>query len=539
MEKIQSYIEDEAFMLLGNAGLTTAILIDHGFHLVLHGHKHKRFTSRIRHCSESMVWKQPLTIVGGKKAIDGFNVIRFSRSGNADLIAYEMEDINYDPQPPIQLWSYNEWKSWNWDNQKQIYGYYKEAFVQISISNIGDVKESIRIRQIIGSDTNSIEKIVFDYRAIPEDRAALRVDSLYDFQKKREVELGDANRPQAHVSTNLILDPVATPNDIHGGYDILISGRNIFSVTTNDAILRPKGSNASGVDDKHECYSFHLKYPVEELELWLRFPQGFEPEQVEIICKYLDSKGKDVDIDFPETSRSQSCLDYASDFGVLCFKMKRITPNNRYYITWELPELKMESIIKDQEIDAKTYFDELFNYQPKDKNSWINKQLRQLKSDLLNADIKDAYPDREALDVGFFVLSPKRRELVPVGGTYKYSSNYWKFYLPWGMGIRGLALRRGQPEFFPFNPHKKPRVYVKPDHCEEDKFLLAVPIVIPPGIRSLRNEHSPGFFKAVVCVGSPSESSGLNKLRNSDKMEEICDIIKKMGQNMWKESPLA
>ena len=140
---------------------------------------------------------------------------------------------------------------------------------------------------------------------------------------------------------------------------------------------------------------------------------------------------------------------------------------------------------------------------PTDKKSWINKALSELKNNLLSYDLEDrdsTKAEKGTLEVGLFMLNHSIRQVYPAAGTYDQDSGYWDHHLSWGSGIRGLALRRGKSEFFQKQAGQTSVYYIKPKNWVEDKYLLAVPIVIPPGERRPQPTVPLGFFKVVIEI---------------------------------------
>jgi hypothetical protein len=98
---------DEAGKLLGNAGLIADFLLRGKFDVVLHGHQHKAFVASIRSHEHDELGKV-MAVVGGPAALDGYQLLRFTRHGSAELARFALETVDRKRQLTFTLWDYEE-----------------------------------------------------------------------------------------------------------------------------------------------------------------------------------------------------------------------------------------------------------------------------------------------------------------------------------------------------------------------------------------------------------------------------------------------
>jgi predicted MPP superfamily phosphohydrolase len=538
MDSLKRRIDDEAFMLLGNAGLTTAYLLDNGFHLVLHGHKHKEFLAQVRHSSSGSEWRYPLIVIGSPEIKKGFHVLHFTTDCDVKLEQWFLGYKEYERQSRMTLLEYEDYQQLRWKRLKRTIGYYEETVTYFNLSSIGDATQVTSVKNIFGGLQSSISELTFRMRSVPSNRGAVTFDSVVDLNTGRKVLREGETTPGPNASYVFKLVPAASCDKPHKGFKMTRSSRNTYSITTDDGMLRSRQSDVN-VDATHEKYTVKFLHPIEDFKMWFSFPNGYAPTSIDIKALIKDTHKLDV----AETKRCQSTVHFNNYLGVMFMHLKWITPDYEYDVGWDLPDLKLPVEWNRHEDLAQSYLDFFLEIDPRDRSTWINIALVELQKDLISdrfGDIKGQ--EKEALEVGLFAFSSRQQDdrlhVVPVAGTYDYNSSYWNFQIPWGDGVRGLALRRGRPEFYSAKRSANNQIYVAPPDCSKDKFLLAVPVVLPPNLIFPLDSVPPGFFKMVLCVHSPSESSGLMCVTENADFKYVCDKVREFWGRTWPRSPL-
>ena len=275
LEKLKSIIEDESSMLLENAGLVTAILAKNKVNLILHGHMHKNFISRIQYPSKELT-ECPLTIVGGPAAEDGFQILRFRDNGDVDLVPYKMNlrNYNYEPEPPVLLWTYEEWKSWLWERQSNSLGSYDKTTAICRISSIGDTEELLRVDRIRAGYGKNISNISIEHKVFPADLGTISLDRVFDLNNSEEKN--NLPVPSNEIRYDFKLSPIIKDNIVHKGYIMRIRSINSFCTTSYDAILRNFGGK--------EEYIRTVVYPSKFMSIILPVPKIALSRQYRCVC---------------------------------------------------------------------------------------------------------------------------------------------------------------------------------------------------------------------------------------------------------------
>jgi hypothetical protein len=135
-------------------------------------------------------------------------------------------------------------------------------------------------------------------------------------------------------------------------------------------------------------------------------------------------------------------------------------------------------------------------------------------------------PETEMLSVWGYDW--ERRDIRVIAATFESSNPFWHASMQYGAGVRGMAMRRGLPEFWRLPSHKTIDYYHRCEGCEQETFLLAVPITVLPSRRSDASQQNQsdgddsesrsamaarlGLCWLVACLSSTHQESLLSRL---------------------------
>ena len=222
-----------------------------------------------------------------------------------------------------------------------------------------------------------------------------------------------------------------------------------------------------------------------------------------------------------ETQRARSHFFYDSNAGVGIINLRYIMPNEHYELAWNPPDVDFQASGYEISRAAAPYYQYFLRQSSPDPETHINTVLRNFRKQLLETGLNDSLPNAEALEVGLFMFVESETQIRPIAGTYNANSPLWEFKLGWGVGIRGASMRRGKPVFYIDQLGKSSEIYKKCDDCPPDKYMLAIPFSLPPGIDL---PAYPGSYRLAMLIHSVSSSSGLGRLRPLDAREQVSQL---------------
>ena len=241
--KIKRVIEDEALKLLGNAGLITEILLKGSVNLVLHGHEHKDFAASVNYHGPSGN-RHVMAVLGGRKASTGFQIVYFRRSGDVELVRYALREADYEAEPEILLWTYNEWKRLDWERQATKNGYFEQAKHLFELSETGYVQQTTDVTRIVGGE-NTISRIPFVSRAGDPKFGRVALQSVYDKEAEEAIRTSCFPPSGPEFSFSFKVSPEATRRRTHRGYEAVRISDNNFALTQELMDLRRDVRNMS------------------------------------------------------------------------------------------------------------------------------------------------------------------------------------------------------------------------------------------------------------------------------------------------------
>ena len=505
--KFDQIINEESFKLLGNAGLVTSVLVENEINLVLHGHEHKPFFARVRHLNyESQ--KYTLCVAGAPAAKSGFHVIRFHSSGDVDLVPYTVDKAEYKQQRPIVLWEYEEWRAWLWERASKEQGSYGKMARKVYITPTGDMISNTTIREIKAGHKKRITEIPISSLSHSPNLGTACIVKVLDIERDQDVPITDLPKPAAEVIYRFQLIPPATDEQTHSGLNSEQISVNEYAMTGEDARLRNIGNSP-------QKYAFWMRLPTKEFLLSINFPYELAPKHIELTVTKQGGQIK------AETQRAQSQVFYDPRVGVCVINLKFILPNEMYEIAWTPPEVDFNSSRYEFDRAAAPYYDYLLRQIPNDPTTPVNTILRSFKDELLDTGLKDSIPFAEAFELGLVMFVENEKQIRPIGGTYDANSPLWSFKLNWGVGIAGASMRRGKPVFYIDDPGKSSELYKKCENCPPDKYMLAIPFALPPGVDL---PAYPGAYRVAMVLHSVSNSSGLGSLRDLNAREQVAQL---------------
>ncbi len=516
---IKKIINDEATKLLGNAGQVSAVLMKTGVNLVLHGHEHSEFVARLHHNMAGSYKNYFMTIAAAPQANKGFHLIRFKVSGDVELQKYILSNqVAYEStSAPTCLWTNDEWQASIWGRVSKEDGYYEKMTVHSYLSHLGDLEQSVSVKTIRAGEGGRIDHVAVTNKG-EEGLSWLTSAHLSESSEEMGNDCASlmGKRPsRENYEERFILEPAATFETAHPGYQAKFIHRNLFAMTTQDVALRKSTHEEFIITGSH--------HHVREFRATIKFPRNLAPAKVEVKVY-----SKEENLDHAETVRANSSFDYNSKNGVGFFRLLWVRSGYKYRFAWGVPEPRFVNKREAQyyrEIDriSTEWSNALFAQNLKDSSTPLNQLLLSVRDDL-----KKKYPDsdrsKEDLKVGMFALHPGDNLLKPVSGTYDEDSPIWKFSLNWGTGVVGWAMRRGLPNFYHSESKVARTIYVGVPGCKPDVYIMAIPVFAPLHAHSMKipqqDKIPPNFYKAVVCVHTSSFSSGLGKLHHDNNYHE-------------------
>ena len=527
--RIKRMANDEAFKLLSNAGLTTDFLLEGAFHLVLHGHEHKAFAASVKYHDRH--WRgHIMAVVGGPAAKDGFQLITFKESGDAEMTRYIFENADFRAGARFALWLADDWKRADWERQRTSAGGYQRAEISSRLSETGEFRQTSNISGIVGGESDRIEKIVI--RGATDDPTG-RVALVSFHDKATSADVPVSNLPPSGQRFEYIhpLNPPASFDQLHPGLKYARASGNNFAMTQDEMRLRkPKGPFK-------ESITLFNAYATERVIFTHRFPSSYAPLKVEVRAIYRNSDPRREDV--AETRRAERKLLYFPEEGFVSFDLNWTTPNHQYEISWDLPSERDVYAEHDRANIARYYLTKLAGLPSGDRAaSLVLAKVRERCFELIRHEAEISvemanavYAPEEDL-LGLWAFDEERGQTRAVAGTYDPSSKWWGAELGWGAGVRGRAMKRGTVEFY-----RKTRVvpaqdiYHQPPGCDQEKYLLCVPIPLPPEaadhLLDILGDATPvKFCRLVASLASLREKSLLHHL--ADKVElrhEVADLV--------------
>lgn len=439
-ERLERIIFDEAGKLLANAGLIADFLLRGNFDVVLHGHQHKAFVASVRYHEHGERGKV-MAVVGGPAARDGYQVLRFTRSGDAELTRYVLETIDYVRRQTFRLLDYETRRRSAWDRRCQETGYYKRLEYRSLVTGSGDFEQAVDITRIYGGENGKIVGIPVRFEADP-NAALISINSVYDKENAAEVPKSDLPAPGFDINYSIELDPAATPDAPHAGLRLSRTTANGFALTREELRLRqPQGPWEESLD-------FGRVYPAEQLRVDHCFPAGFAPTRVDVVALAAGNE------DPAETLRAEDHLIYNRNDGRVLLDLDWVLPDHRYRISWDLPSVA--DTFRDGETAdaAKIYMDLLRNLAASGALNTVEAVLGELRDTCIAKIVKrdkDAFAAttyaKDAIHLSLWLYDDISQSIRTCAGTYRSDSPFRKATLVWGAGIRGRVMKRGIPDF--------------------------------------------------------------------------------------------
>ena len=522
VQRISRIMYDEAFKLLGNAGLTTDILLKGSVELVLHGHEHKEFAASINYHDPRGVPRM-MAVVGGPAASTGFQVIYFRRSGDVDLVRYELRTADYEPAADFKLWTYEDWKRLQWERRRREHGYYERVERSSDLSETGDFCQTSDVTNIFGGVQNAIDEIRFASSAEDPKFGRVALVSLYD--KQRDIEISPLDLPRSGPSFNypFRLTEPATYRQPHRGFRVTRTSGNNYALTQEDAKLR----KPQEIGPSSEFLGLWYQYPAKRIIVTHVFPPLYAPVGVEVTALLRSRPGMPQDT--AETLRARRKMIYRRDDGIVVLDLDWVTPDHEYRISWQLPTQEQVFEEYNRATIAQSYVRQLISL-PTERKVAIQTVLKEIRkrcfdliAEMANvpvADVRHFHPDMDSLSLWAF--DADRGDIRVVAATLDDAHPFWNASLQYGAGVRGRAMRRGTTEFYrKAQATGHTELYFCFDGSDHETYLLSVPIPLPleraiiaPGVplRPARKEASIGQCWMVACVGSVQNNSLLHHL---------------------------
>ncbi|HEU0157485.1 MAG TPA: metallophosphoesterase [Stellaceae bacterium] len=526
-ERLKRIVFDEAGKLLSNAGLIADFLLQANFDLVLHGHQHKAFVASVRYHEHGELGKV-MAVVGGPAARDGYQLLRFTRRGGAELTRFVLETVDYVRQHTFTLWGYEERQRLIWDRSRRQTGYYRRLEYHTRLTRSGDADQSTNITDIYGGSQGEINQIPMRFRADP-NAALISITRVYDKENATETPKADLPRPSSDIDFSVKLRPTATLQAPHSGLRLSRLTANGFALTREELQLRqPQGP-------WREYLDLGRLYPAEQL----RFsPAGFAPNRVEVVAL---ARGVE---DSAETLRAAAGLIFDRENGEILLDLDWVLPEHRYRIFWELPSVADTFQGSETAEAAKIYMKLLRMLPSSGEFATVEPTLAQLR-DVCVAEIVNQSSDRFAasiyaddlIDLSLWLYDEDSRAIRACAGTYASNSPFRTASLVWGAGIRGRVMKRGIPDLRRA-VDRAGTVYRQLADCPEETHLFCVPLPLPPELAIQLEMQQPPITvpdcRLVACLASTAKLSRLRFLDrqavadnlSSRILFEIADLLR-------------
>jgi 3',5'-cyclic AMP phosphodiesterase CpdA len=573
----------EPLMVLHNAGTVLALLAEHRFDLVLHGHKHIAQFARLDLSPKQQVGYSLTVAAAGSCALQSkdprancINLISVADNGSIRVESFYYgggrgPGIEGPPGTYVPYFESMETvKQRAHTRARERHVFYCDCRTEaFEITETGDLQ--------IKATLSGLQATVPDPPRARQHRVTLRADSWFvdDFL---ELDRGFSS-PGVELKRPPLCSPsperkkskrnfsVAFPGDALGAgvkYRVSCATANSINMTRWECEERARLEKVRPEHWDKEWVSFRVVHPIRELILTLKLPPAFGEVKPALNCRRFEgypayetktwraksSDDEEVetktaphgDAEFSETTEwiedqdmtahEAENLRFEPESGLWRLKLKFPMVGYNYRIEWDVPgEQSSPTILADVLHQRKTFLD-YADEVVQAKKTWpiSGKKAFDVLADLLGS-LFGRMKGNEKRSTEFFVYDTSALALRPVLSHRTWTNRPMRpdFIIPLGCGVAGVAFQ--QRRIIPWADALVPSPFVKPlpyvpasgEPPAEIRTMLAIPIFHPSQLEVLR--PPPWTCIGVVSFGSSLEASEIPKLLEALPDDPIFDQL--------------
>ncbi|MEW6211198.1 MAG: metallophosphoesterase [Acidobacteriota bacterium] len=501
--EIDSITDKDVFLSLEDAGTFMREVVEKRIDLILHGHKHYPFFSRIKFVTAAY-GEREVTVIGAGSASkpgkhgNGFNLIRFKTDGTVESEQWQRRTGGFRKLQGTPVMDYEGFRNRSHEEALRAAHTSKESEIySLFINEYGDCRfeekyEGFRVHEgkppvdafpvdnytetgtYRAFQSSSASSKIADPRWVPdEDSSDRRTKGKLFFSRPVDSSLGSIN------------------------FDVSYWCFNSFALTLEQH-RRMYG------DDDPESYTCLIKRPIERLLIEIHFPFRIEASGFEVLVQ-----DEEDNHNLREENWCRRHLRVSDT--IVSFDIPKPLVNYNYGISWQLPsvsEYRKKGFHPSVEGKAALIRNKLLRSTLSVSDSPLNSILAAMRQEIL-----EKYPshdDAERFEVGLMVYDETIHKLRHVAGIYPPEYKDWLLFE--GEGVNGRAHKLNQAILYVRSRVSSDEDWYSspPEVSAAHNAVFAVPLRYPL-------DRKDGWVIGVLGLASTSPSSGLLDLYDNDR----------------------
>jgi UDP-2,3-diacylglucosamine pyrophosphatase LpxH len=536
--------ELQRWLTLMNAGALLGTALNHGVDLILHGHEHVNARSTFRSSfgdkSEVHVVSVGATLKSGP--MNFMNLVRIGPDREVQVDTYSTATTVFLQNPTIHpIRSLREARDRGFEATVQDRGYYFGEITSTTILNVdGDC------RRIIECDNLSIQKPAVAESYLSTIHLAATTgwvarDHIYARPRRGRILPDFRIAPEPDGTLKLYLGSLTVAGDYSFEYSWW--ALNSFAMDEEQFLLK-YGEEPPPLELTH----FHVKDPIEDLTIVIRFPEGFGEVQgfnlqdnlfpcvIPLDTQDLQEINSKRNTLLEEELNRVKAVRYIEALNIAALRIHRPVLGYSYGIGWRVPPISEgHNLLGDEER-------KIVNLLLGGRADSSSPKRRFLKTffGALNALVRmELVPGAGELGLSLMMWDESERRLITVAGAWIESDGNAQielvrnndFRLKYGEGVAGKAFKNDRYVLWQKSAarlRRSPDFYKLQSGGIQHEFLICFPLRRPSG-RSF----------AVLCIGSPQlyslQNQQLEKLdAMHDALSEFCfKELHDKAESMW------
>lgn len=486
------YSGTENIVCLENSGTFLQEMIDGDIGVILHGHKHFRFSSRwtasttdgkLRHIS--LISPGSATKPDKRQLEYTFHVITINEDRTIELECFhsnnEKRNFTKSPGMSFPLLDVLGAKDSLYLKTLDRFGYKCKSIVKsVELDEDGDSEILIRYSGLRVTSSNVKKSSIKVNRGVSVGQISRNLSMNNPYYRWVKDEAGSTYDKLLGVINFRELSK--EDNGKNGEIDLEYCYRTYNAHVMNNEEESLLYKTPSGC----EYTSYLVDEPTELLQIVVKLPNSLEVQKNELqLCVYKDNKT------YPNLEDEKN-LQYYKGLRTIVLSVFKPFLGYTYRVKWPIrqkvkdidePFQNFAEVLKRRLLDIR-YKGRSWTSEERTKQDTIRRILTKFKEDLIST--FNIYDPVNEIDISLMVFDENERKLYIASCLFDYSHDLWGLSFPAGIGVAWHALKK-----------KKMHVYVR-KHAERSEAPWAGDLYIKPS-----ELHCKGSFQHEILISTP------------------------------------